>query len=182
MDKNRLYNLVLYHFNSTKVIVGILLLIMLVNLILGFIFKGNEDAIGSIDIASYVFAVFVGAGIFNEAFSFSIINGISRKTYYVSNILSILFISLMLALATSLATVTSIAIAKNNILFTALFELEPLSLFVWCFSAIYAIITLFHFIALVSYRLSDSSCIHLAFLAVFKKNRGEIIALCKTAA
>lgn len=153
MDKRRLKNLILYHLYSSKILVGILLLIMIINLALGVIFKDNEAAIGSIDIASYIFAMFVGFELFKEAFAFSILNGISRKTYYLSNIFSTIFISLCLGIATGIATMISMSYANNNILFTSIYGENVLSLFVWCSVVIYTAINLFHFISLILYRI-----------------------------
>lgn len=87
MDRARLKTLILYHIYSSKVLVGILLLIMFVNLLLGIAFKHSINSAGSMDIASYIFAMFVGYELFREVFAFSMINGVSRKTYYISNIL-----------------------------------------------------------------------------------------------
>lgn len=55
MDKTRLKTLILYHIYSSKILVGILLLIMIINLLLGIAFKNSMNGVGSIDIASYLF-------------------------------------------------------------------------------------------------------------------------------
>lgn len=70
MDRARLKTLILYHIYSSKVLVGILLLIMFVNLLLGIAFKHSINSAGSMDIASYIFAMFVGYELFREVFRF----------------------------------------------------------------------------------------------------------------
>ena len=74
MDRARLKTLILYHIYSSKVLVGILLLIMFVNLLLGIAFKHSINSAGSMDIASYIFALFVGYELFRELFQYLIDN------------------------------------------------------------------------------------------------------------
>ncbi|MFV0556569.1 MAG: hypothetical protein ACK5LM_05670 [Lactovum sp.] len=154
MDNRRLKTLILYHIYSSKILAAILLLIMAINLVLGLIFKEVPNPVGSIDLAAYIFAVFVGFELFLESFSFAMINGISRKTYYISNILSILFISLFLGSLTALFSLFSTHYANNLVLFNLLYKEDVFALFLWCSVFIYAMINIFHFSSLVFYRLS----------------------------
>lgn len=154
MDKTRLKTLILYHIYSSKILVGILLLIMIINLILGIAFKSSANGVGSIDIASYIFAMFVGYELFKEAFAFSMINGVSRKTYYVSNIISTGIISIFLGITTGVFALISSEYANNNIMFYLMYEGNAVTMFLWCTIMVYAMISLFHFISLVMYRIS----------------------------
>lgn len=154
MDKTRLKTLILYHIYSSKILVGILLLIMIINLLLGIAFKSSANGVGSIDIATYIFAMFVGYELFKEAFAFSMINGISRKTYYVSNILSTAIISIFLGVTTGAFALISSEYANNNIMFYLIYQENAVTLFIWCTIMIYTMISLFHFISLVMYRIS----------------------------
>lgn len=154
MDKTRLKTLILYHIYSSKILVGILLLIMIINLILGIAFKSSVNGVGSIDIASYIFAMFVGYELFKEAFAFSMINGVSRKTYYVSNILSTGIISVFLGVTTGTFALISSEYANNNIMFYLMYQGNAVTMFIWCTVMIYTMISLFHFVSLVMYRIS----------------------------
>ena len=64
--RQRLKTLILYHIYSSKILVGILLLIMFVNLLPGIAFKHSIHSAGSMDIASYIFAMLVGYELFRE--------------------------------------------------------------------------------------------------------------------
>ena len=157
MDRARLKTLILYHIYSSKVLVGILLLIMFVNLLLGIAFKHSINSAGSMDIASYIFALFVGYELFREVFAFSMINGVSRKTYYISNILSTIIISVFLGVTTGVVSFISSVLANNSIMFYMIYPKNTANMFIWCTVMTYAIISLFHFIALVMYRISKKT-------------------------
>lgn len=157
MDKKRLKYLILYHVNSAKYLLMILALIMGINLTLGLVFKNVESPIGSIEIAAFGFALFVGYELFNDVFSFAIINGISRKTYYLSNIISTMILSVILGVVTAATVWFSITFANNLIIYTLLYGKNILGLFVWCVAVMFALITLLHFVALLVYRLSKKT-------------------------
>lgn len=157
MDRARLKTLILYHIYSSKVLVGILLLIMFVNLLLGIAFKHSINSAGSMDIASYIFAMFVGYELFREVFAFSMINGVSRKTYYISNILSTIIISVFLGVTTGVVSFISSVLANNSIMFYMIYPKNTANMFIWCTVMTYAIISLFHFISLVMYRISKKT-------------------------
>lgn len=154
MDKKRLKYLILYHVNSAKYLLAILALIMGINLALGLIFKNVQNPVGSIEIAAFGFALFVGYELFGETFSFALINGISRKTYYLANIISTVILSVILGVVTAATTWLSIKFANNLILYTLLYGENILGLFIWCVAAMFVLITLLYFTALVVYRLS----------------------------
>lgn len=98
--------------------------------------------------------MFVGYELFKEAFAFSMINGISRKTYYFSNILSTVIISVFLGVTTGVFALISSEYANNNIMFYLLYQGNKVIMFVWCTVMIYVMISLFHFIPLLIYRIS----------------------------
>ena len=148
MDRARLKTLILYHIYSSKVLVGILLLIMFVNLLLGIAFKHSINSAGSMDIASYIFAMFVGYELFREVFAFSMINGVSRKTYYISNILSTIIISVFLGVTTGVVSFISSVLANNSIMFYMIYPKNTANMFIWCTVMTYAIISLFLLLAL----------------------------------
>ncbi|MDT2759145.1 hypothetical protein [Enterococcus xiangfangensis] len=154
MDKRRLKNLILYHLYSSKILVGILLLILSINLVLGIVLKGVPGPVGSIDAAAFIFGMFVGFELFKEAFSFAIINGISRKTYYLSNIISTLMMSVFLGSVTAIVSLISFEFADNIVLYSLLYSDDIIGLFLWNFAVFFAMISLFHFTSLLLYRVS----------------------------
>ncbi|WP_081165813.1 hypothetical protein [Lactococcus garvieae] len=151
--KSRLKTLILYNFFNLKYLLAMILFILLLNFGIGFI--PADGTVGSIDLPVFVFIIFVGAEIFREAFNFALINGVSRKSYYISHIVSSLVITASIMLTTALIALISQQSGSNNLIaFDWLFpEGNHFEMFIWFFGVGVAILSVAWFVSLILFSL-----------------------------
>lgn len=115
-------------------------LILLLNLILGIIFKKSGITGGSTDIITFIFAPILGNELFRIVFRFSIFNGSSRKTYLLSSMLTILLTSAVWTVMTGIIIILSKKFATNIIIFPMIFSAGLVAMFTWIFAVSLALI------------------------------------------
>lgn len=159
MFTKKLKTLTLYQLSA----VGFLNLIMggvlLLNLILGIILKQNDDVAGSIDFPVIITALIWGYVFFVEVFNFAIINGVSRKSYFISTCI----FSFGLAAGTAIiATVFSLlarefASMAANIFYGFYPNAGIFAIFIWFWGALFFMIILGWFAGILMHSLSKKA-------------------------
>ncbi|MDL2292455.1 hypothetical protein LJC17_02565 [Acholeplasma sp. OttesenSCG-928-E16] len=127
---------------------------LLATTLVGIFADSNEAKAGSYDIVAISWIAIIGVAFFKSTFTFSIQNGLSRKTYFITSLL----ISLLTSFAWSLLTVSieylADAIGSPIIIFAFMYKMDFISMFIWTFGALTFAFTFGWFIRMVLYRTS----------------------------
>lgn len=140
MAKNKFFAVGQYQLYRSWQYTVMLGLILLLNLILGIIFKKSGVTGGSTDMITFVFAPILGMELFRIVFRFSIFNGSSRKTYLLSSMLTILLTSAVWTVMTGIIIIISKKFATNIIIFPMIFSDGLVAMFTWIFAVSLALI------------------------------------------
>lgn len=140
MAKNKFFAVGQYQLYRSWQYTVMLGLILLLNLILGIIFKKSGITGGSTDIITFIFAPILGMELFRIVFRFSIFNGSSRKTYLLSSMLTILLTSAVWTVITGIIIILSKKFATNIIIFPMIFSDGLVAMFTWIFVVSLALI------------------------------------------
>jgi len=140
MAKNKFFAVGQYQLYRSWQYTVMLGLILLLNIILGIIFKKSGITGGSTDIITFIFAPILGMELFRIVFRFSIFNGSSRKTYLLSSMLTILLTSAVWTVMTGIIIILSKKFATNIIIFPMIFSDGLVAMFTWIFAVSLALI------------------------------------------
>ncbi|WP_439876687.1 hypothetical protein ACSLGG_29425 (plasmid) [Bacillus mycoides] len=157
MDKNKLRAVSQYQLFLLKGLSLFLVMVLLINLILGVILKSFDSSGGSIDIVTFVFAMIFGFYLFNSAFKFSIVNGVSRRTYLIASVVTVGIISLAWSILTGIMIIISNEIGRSTILYLSIYSNGFFAMFLWLFSTILVLVVLSWFITVLLYLLSKKA-------------------------
>ncbi len=159
MLSKKLKTLTLYQLSA----VGLLNLIMggvlLLNLILGIILKQSDDVAGSIDFPVMITALIWGYIFFAEVFNFAIINGVSRKSYFISTCIFSLGLAAGTAVIATLFSVLAREFASmaTEVFFSVYPDATILEIFIWFWGALFFLIILGWFLGILMHSLSKKA-------------------------
>lgn len=157
MISNRLKTITRYQLYSLTFSTIIMALVLIINLVLGIILKLNGEQGGSIDLPVFITAIIWGYVFFGDVFNFGIINGVSRKSYFISTIFSFFISTVALAIVTTIFAVISRQFAENIIVYFNIYPSNVLAMFFWFWAVIIFMIALGWFLAIMFYSISKKT-------------------------
>jgi len=109
---------------------------------------------GSLDGTFIVWMIIIGLAFFTPSFKVALLSGVSRKTYFLSSIITLTVFSLIMGIIGSLFILIAEDISNTFTLYTMIYGKNILGLFIWMFSAGFFMAILGWFIISIFYRTS----------------------------
>lgn len=166
LSVKKLVNLTKFQLFSNHLHIYINTAIIVLNIIIAVIItktsKSEGAGSGSLDAIYLAWIFTLGISFFIASFKFALISGVSRKTFYLSSIITLLFFTLALSVISSLLILLAESVARTFTLFSMAYGKNIGGLFVLLFSAGLFLAMLGWFIACIFYRTSKKQKLILA--------------------
>lgn len=149
----KLINLTKYQLFSNYIHIIINIAVMVLNTVIAVIVtrKAGAAGSGSLDSIFYIWIFVIGIT-FLGSFKYALVNGVSRKTYYWSSVITVVCFALVLSIVSGLFVVLIESVATTYTIFTLLYGKNILGMFVTLFAAGIFFAMLGWFISCVFYR------------------------------
>ncbi|MDD2227639.1 MAG: hypothetical protein PHH71_03590, partial [Clostridia bacterium] len=109
---------------------------------------------GSLDGTFVIWMIIIGLTFFASSFKVALLSGMSRKTYFLSSIITLTAFSFVMSIIGSLFILLAENVSNTFTLYTMMYGKNILGLFVWMFSSGFLMATLGWFIISIFYRTS----------------------------
>ena len=139
ISKKKLLHLTKFHVRSTYyylfIITGILLFNLLIAVLITSLDNTGESGSGSLDSVTLVHSFILGIVFFYSTFKFALLNGVSRRTYYLSSLLYLVIYSFFFTVITSITIVIAEAVTNTFTIYSLMYGYNFISMFIWLFLA-----------------------------------------------
>ncbi|MEK6264793.1 MAG: hypothetical protein N2B06_08520, partial [Clostridium sp.] len=135
---------------------SIIALNILISITVTYLFPGSGVYAGSSDLIAFIFIFILGIKIFTTNFKFMLANGVSRKSLFWANVLSMAIVSIAWAVIFMLIlTIISIMNIKIIVLYRLLYNnYSIMATIVWFVTIFYLLVVIGWFISMAYYRSS----------------------------
>jgi hypothetical protein len=147
---------------------SIIVLNIIISVTVTWLFPSTNASAGSSDLIVFIWIFIIGLTFFISSFKFMLANGVSRRSLFWANVLSMSILAVTWAVVVAMVlTFTSRLHIKIIVLFTMLYkDYSVLATIVWFCSAFFLLIILGWFINMIYYR-SSKGMIYVISLAPF---------------
>lgn len=155
-SKKKLINLTKFQLFSNYLHIFINIGVIILNIIIAVIVTNSASeegaGSGSIDGIFITWMLVLGITFFTSSFKFALLNGVSRKTFFLSGLITLTAFSFALSIICALFIILAESVATTFTIYTLMYGKNILGMFVWLFTLGIFLAMLGWFIICVFYR------------------------------